>query len=81
MEKERQVTQTYTVCDFCGTELSCSTPCAICGKDVCPEHEKDWCEDGSLCPDCAKTHRMETEDGCVAVIDRASGKAVNAPHL
>ena len=83
------------ICDFCllpADEYTMDS-CAICGQDVCGRHkDAQQTEDGTLCPDCAKTYEIvEGSDddnivdgepiawGCVAIREKATGKS--ASHL
>ena len=71
--------------DFEMTKLN---HCVLCGREFCDECFKKAgqfdaaCEDGSLCPQCSKTHYMEEDNGeGVGVLRRSDSVAVEAKWL
>ena len=82
-------TQKYLVikCDFCDRDSDQTAhrsikQCAICGKDICNNHnDVDVCEDGILCPICTEHYEIEEEDGGVGIRNKHTNQLVDAKYL
>ena len=77
-------------CDFCSgntEEMSGYSMdiCSLCGKDVCGRMHNgmycEACEDGILCPDCSEIYEFDYDGGGVGVVERKTGKVIEAKYL
>lgn len=89
----KKVPAVFIKCDFCSQNTSDRTvhvaSCVLCNRDICNgEHQPKFqfnatgTEDGTLCPECSVDYEIdEPEWGAVGVINKHTGRAVDAPYL